>query len=225
MLRTSLSAVFLFALAACKPGSSDLLEPEPTPSDGDPGAQPVASTAPSPIEVYERLERRIHEGTATRADRETAYAAVEGVAPDMAEVAFARAAIAGRLAEDRGLRGLALVKEAERLASKSIEIDPAWRGGAARRLLGTLYVLAGQHTEHGDSEEGLELLEELTEEFPDEPLNHLRLAEGYLALDDPDPALEHLCFVRAHADGLQAGDRRLLEQLVSQVGGEGALGC
>ena len=56
-------------------------------------------------------------------------------------------------------------------------------------MLGTLYVIApGALVKHGDSERGLELLEGLVSEHPEIVENHLRLAEAYIALGDPDPA-------------------------------------
>jgi hypothetical protein len=50
---------------------------------------------------------------------------------------------------------------------RSIKLDPKFRNDAASRLLGTMYVVApSSFVEHGDSEQGLELLEGLVDEYP-----------------------------------------------------------
>jgi hypothetical protein len=81
------------------------------------------------------------------ADREYAYEQSARVADDgSAGWALARAEIVGRYAESKGLKALWLIKEIESLALQSIERDADFSGAAARRMLGTLYVLAGDHT-------------------------------------------------------------------------------
>ena len=51
---------------------------------------------------------------------------------------------------------------------------------------------------HGDSEGGIELLEDLVQTRPDVLENQLWLAEAYFALHDPAPAGPHLCRYLAH---------------------------
>lgn len=180
-----------------------------------------------PVEVYVELEQRIDAGEVAEQERKAAYdrvVALEPAAPT-AEYCFVRAAVAGRLAEARGLRAVGLVKEVEAYALRSIELDPGYDGGAARRLLGTLYVMAEDYVEEGDSEEGLDLLERLVEEQPQRADNHLRLAEGFIALGDPDPGLPHLCKAVALRDQLRPSVARRLDQLVAEQGGLEQLGC
>jgi hypothetical protein len=127
--------------------------------------------------------------------------------------------LAGRLAQVEGIAALSLVREVERYARLSAELDPTLRQGAAWRLLGMLYVLAPPAlVEHGDSETGLELLERATQKWPRHPENHLRLAEAYLALGDPKPAQPHLCFCLSHRARLRRDDQRLLDELSKQAG-------
>lgn len=207
--------VALVALAACRP-RGDAQNPNFA----------AAVEARDPIAVYEALERLIDAQKDTRADREDAYAVITSWEDDSPEYLFARAAIAGRLAENRGLQAGALVTEAEEYARRAREKDPDFREGSATRMLGTLYILAPSRLlKHGDSETGLEMLEEEVEAHPGRPVSRLRLAEGYIALGDPDPAKEHLCAAKAAESELGAGDRRLLAKLIEESGGVDALGC
>lgn len=176
--------------------------------------------------IHEALEARIAAGKVSEADRAAALETVRAAADDgTAAHAYARAAVAGRVAEERGLKALKILEEMRTWALKSIERDPEFEGLAAKRLLGTLYVLAANHLEDGDSEEGLELLEEVVDAHPDVALNHLRLAEGYIALGDPDPAFESLCVAQAGRDTLRAEEAALLDSLIAELGGAEALGC
>ena len=178
------------------------------------------------LALADALEQLIDEGRASDSDREAAYDAVRKWRRSGAEYAFARAAIAGRLAQVRGLSAAGLVREMERLARESMTLDAKFRDGAARRMLGTLYVLApAQLLEHGDSEEGLELLEKQAAEYPRAPQNHLRLAEGYLGLNDPGEAREPLCVALDHATELLRSERKLLATLIEQSGGRAELDC
>lgn len=215
MRRWTLAVAFV-ALAACRPQG---------PVDNPVFAE--ASEARDPIAVYEALEALIEAQKDTKGDREDAYAVISGLADDgSAAYAFARAAIAGRLAENRGLQAGGLVTEAETYARRVREKEPDFRDGAATRMLGTLYVLAPSRlVKHGDSETGLELLEKEVEAHPGRPVSRLRLAEAYIALSDPDPAKEHLCAVKAAEGELGAGDRRLLAKLIEESGGAEALAC
>lgn len=179
------------------------------------------------IAVYEELEALIADGKDSEDDRQYALERVRSMADDNSPgYAFARAALLGRVAELRGVKAGKLVTEAERYARLSIERDPNFREKAATRMLGSLYVMAPPRlVEHGDSEEGLELLEALTEERPDDVINHLRLAEAFIHLGDPEPALEHLCAAVGGRAALRADEQALLDRLVADVGGADALGC
>lgn len=170
------------------------------------------------LALSDALEGLINAGKDTPADREFAYDAVRGDVEDTAGSCFARAAITGRLVQERGLLGAGLVPDIERFAMRSRELDPDFRDGAATRLLGTLYVIApGALLSHGDSEEGLDLLEGLTRSRPDVLENHLRLAEAYLALGDPSPAAPHLCRCLGAKTRLRGDDQRLLDRLVKSA--------
>lgn len=170
------------------------------------------------LAVSDALEALIAAGKDTPADRQYAYDVVRTDTEDTAPSLFARAAVMGRLVQQKGLLAANLVPEIERCARRSRELDPDFRGGAATRLLGTLYVMApAALLHHGNSEVGLDLLEGLVEKHPDVAENHLRLAEAYIALGDPSPAAPHLCFCQAHEAALRADDKELLRQLVDDA--------
>ena len=171
------------------------------------------------LEVSDALEALIASGRDTPADREYAHDVVQRHEEDTAAYTYARAAVTGRLVQLRGLRAARLVPEIERFARRSRELDPVFRNGAAIRLLGTLYVMAPAWLlEHGDSEQGLELLEGLTTAHPDVLENHLRLAEAYITLGDPDSAGPHLCRCLAQRSALRADEQILLGELVATTG-------
>lgn len=176
--------------------------------------------------MRDALEDMIDAKQAKESDREYAYEQSAKFADDgSAGWPLARAEIVGRYAESKGLKALWLVKEIESLVLQSIERDADFDGSAARRMLGTLYVLAGDHTEHGDSEEGLVILEDLVDANGEDVRARLRLAEGYVFLGDPDPALEHLCFANDQRAQLRPSEGRLLDRLFGDVGGIAAAGC
>ncbi len=176
-----------------------------------------------PLALSDALEALIAQGSATSRDRDYAYRKVRDMDDDTAGAAFGHAAIIGRKVQEQGLRAALLVSDVERYARRSRELDPSFRDGAATRMLGTLYVIApARLLKHGDSETGLEMLEDLTAAHPEIPENHLRLAEAYITLNDPNPAREHLCISRAHADALRPDDRTLLNALIDSIG---ALDC
>ena len=210
-LRTTLRALALAALAAF--GSACVTwDARPNP------AIEAAVRIDGPISVYDALEALIEAGQDTPIDREYAYQSVRNNREDTPASTFARAAITGRLVQLRALRGAHLVAEVERDALRSVQLDPNFRDGAARRLLGTMYVAApAPFLKHGDSERGLSMLEELAAEQPDRLENQLRLAEAYLALGDPAPAAESLCRCRASRDMLRRDERLLLDRLVEQA--------
>lgn len=208
MRRTLFVAVLAAALAGvgCKPTAAVT-------------TNPAFADAKSPIDVYQRLEARIDEGKDSKKDREDAYRHVQTLDDGTPGYFFARAAIAGRLAEKRGAEAGLLVTEAEDYARRARAVDPDFLDGSATRLLGSLYVLApGRLLRHGDSESGLELLENEVKAHPDRLIGRLRLAEAYIALNDPDPATEHLCAVQAGEATLSNGDKKLLAKLVADVG-------
>jgi hypothetical protein len=181
-------------------------------------AHALAQPGASALAVADALEALIAEHTDTPGDRRYAYERVKAHEPRSAEDALGRAIVAGRLAQVAGLSAPGLVAEVERYARLSSSLEPGLRYGAAERLLGTLYVMApASLLEHGDSETGLELLEQVVERFPAHATNHLRLAEAYVALSDPEPARPHLCFCRAHRAELRADEQRLLAELSEQT--------
>ncbi|MEI9937197.1 MAG: hypothetical protein WDO69_08215 [Pseudomonadota bacterium] len=182
---------------------------------------PVAATLRSAnlpvLAVADALEALIAQGADSHADRQYAYQRVRTQPVATATEAYGRAVIAGRLAQISGLAAPGLVAEVERYARQSAELDPSFRAGAAQRLLGTLYVMApGALLSHGDSEVGLELLQGVVQRFPEHVPNRLRLAEGYLALGDPDPARPELCYCMAHRTALRADEQKLLNELREQ---------
>jgi hypothetical protein len=187
-----------------------------------PPAHPSLITAAdhdTALAVSDTLEALIASGKDTAADREYAYAVVRARAEDKAADAFARAAVTGRLVQQKGLLAANLVGDVERFARRSRELDPRFRDGAATRVLGTLYVIApATLLSHGDSELGLELLEGLVQERPDVLENHLRLAEAYIALGDPGPASPHLCRCLANKAALRGDEQALLSMLVASAG-------
>jgi hypothetical protein len=171
------------------------------------------------LALSDALEALIAAGQDTPADREYAYDIVRVHEEDAAPSLFARAAVTGRLVQQKGLLAAHLVPEIERCARRSRDLDPDFRGGVATRLLGTLYVMApAVLLPHGDSEAGLQLLEGLVQTHPEVLENHLRLAEAYIALGDPAPAGPHLCRCLADQAALRLDDQRLLLQLIDDAG-------
>jgi len=170
------------------------------------------------LALSDALEALIAVGKDTAADRAFAYQEASGHEESSAAYAFARAAITGRYVQTHGLAGVRHVAEVESWARRSRELDPDFRGGAATRMLGTLYVLVpATMLAHGDSEEGLSLLEGLVKLHPDVPENHLRLAEALVALGDPAPAAPHLCFCLAARASLRPDEQVLLSRVVKDA--------
>lgn len=174
--------------------------------------------ATSALTLADALEQEIANGRATETTRRSAYERASELEVRTAADALGRAILAGRLAQVKGLAGAGLVRETERYARLSADLDATLRQGAAWRILGTLYVMApAMLLEHGDSETGLELLQRAAQKWPKHPENRLRLAEAYLALGDPQPAVPHLCFCRAHRAELRRDDQRLLDELFKEA--------
>ena len=218
-------ALCAFAVSACQRGPQPGSAPTVGPQDSGAAVQPAQTR--SAAEVLDVIESRIAAGEDSEKERVAAYDEVRAMADDgSADYAFARGALAGRVAENRGAGAGKLVTEAETWARKTLERDPNYRNGAAVRMLGSLYVLApGRLVEHGDSEDGLSMLEDLVESRPEDPVNHLRVAEAYLHLGDPEPSFAHLCQAQQAASVLRPDERRLLERLVEDAGGASVLGC
>lgn len=196
--------------------------PRPSPSTTAPDA-PVED----PIAVYDAVETAIAAGSDSEQQRVDALAKVERTADDgSAGYAFVRAALNGRVAELRGANAGKLVTEAERWARESLARDPKFRDGAATQMLGSLYVMApGRLVEHGDSEEGLEMLEGLVAAQPTNPRYRMRLAQAFDHLGDPDAGKEHLCVAAAGRDQLPGDEQKLLDKLLASAGGLAALSC
>jgi tetratricopeptide (TPR) repeat protein len=212
----ALSLVLLLGGTACKPKGTVDPSISNLPDDGQTSAW----------QVYELLEGRIEAGSASEADREAALDKVRATLDDdTAAYAYARAAVAGRVAENRGLKALKLLEEMRTWTRRSIERDPSFADMAATRMLGTLLALAGQHLDGGDSEDGLELLESVVEAHPELALNHLRLAEALVALGDGEAGIGSLCVAMAGRASLKREEQRLLDDLVRELGGVEALGC
>jgi hypothetical protein len=161
---------------------------------------------------------------------------VQTLPTESAQDAFGRAAITGRLAEKKGALALlgsenpaSLVSEAEKYARQSHKLDPEFRQGAAARMLGSLYIFAPANLlESGNSEDGIEILEHLVGTHPEVPENQLRLADGYIALSDKEPAKKPLCLALAQRDKLRRDDVALadkLQKLMEPLDCKAALGA
>ena len=171
------------------------------------------------LAISDALERLVAEGRDTPSDREYALKAIRARPENTAAYAFARAAVTGRVVQTRGFGGMGLAREVEHWSEVSRKLDPGFRNGAAARMLGTLYVMAPSGwLEHGDSEQGLQLLEGLVKTYPDAPENRLRLAEAYISLGDPGPATPYLCRCQAQKAELRRDDQLFLEHLFADAG-------
>lgn len=214
--RTSLPLA-LWLVVGCRPPAEADVTPQVA----------TAAEQKDALAISDALESLIEQGRASEDDRVHALEQIRSIPDDdSAGYAFARAAVAGRVAELRGVKAGKLVTEAESFAQASIERDPEFRDKAASRMLGSLWVQAPPRLlEHGDSEEGLSLLESLTEQQPDQIVNHLRLAEAYVFLGDPDPAVPHLCTAQAGRTSLRRDDDALLTRLLEEVAQEEPIQC
>jgi hypothetical protein len=171
------------------------------------------------LAISDALEALIAEGKDTQMDREYALNTIRAHPENTAAYAFARAAVAGRVVQSRGLGGTGLVAEVEHWAELSRKLDPSFREGLATRMLGTLYTQAPSALlAHGDSEQGLEMLEGLVKAHPNTLENYLRLAEAYVFQGDPGSARTYLCRCVAGKATLRRDDQLLLEHLLSDAG-------
>lgn len=171
------------------------------------------------LELSDTLEKLIDAKEDTHEDREEAYQVVREWPQTTAAYAYGRAALVGRLAQIKGMKAGPLIPEMEKWARTSLALNPKFRNGAAKRMLGTLYVLApASLLKHGDSEKGLAMLEEMVKAHPEDLENHLRVAEAYVSLDDPEPAHPYLCRALKRKKELRPDNQRLLDKLIGSVG-------
>ncbi len=177
--------------------------------------------------VSDELEALIETGTDTPAAREAAYDKVRQSPCEGVGQSFGRAAVTGRIVQQKGLLAANLVRDVEFYARRSRDLDAAFRDFASTRMLGTLYVLApAALLKHGDSESGLEMLETLARAHPTVPENHLRLAEAYVSLGDNASARPYVCRCLLMRTRLRRDDQNLLNQLFAQLTAGGkSLGC
>jgi hypothetical protein len=179
------------------------------------------------LAISDELEALIEAGTDTPDAREAAYDKVRQAPCEGVGQSFGRAAVTGRIVQQKGLLAANLVRDVEFYARRSRELEPGFRDFASTRMLGTLYVLApAALLKHGDSETGLEMLEMLAREHSKVPENHLRLAEAYVSLGDNPSARSHVCETLAMRTKLRRDDQNLLNQLFAQLTAGGkSLGC
>jgi predicted Zn-dependent protease len=169
--------------------------------------------------LSDALEALIAEGKDTPEDRDYAYREIKTREAPTAAYAFARAAITGRYVQAHGLTQGPLAAEVERYARQSRALDPKFRNSAATRMLGTLYAIAPAGLlKHGNSEDGVTLLEGLVKAHPEVVENHLRLAEAYLALGDKAAATAPLCRAIQKKADLRPDDQKLLSRLINDAG-------
>jgi hypothetical protein len=193
--------VALGALAGCGPS-------------GAPNPRLVAAETGDALGLSDALEELIDEGRDTPRDRSFAYQQVLQMKEDRAQAAYARAVVTARLVEVRGLRAASLVRDVERDAERSRQLDPGFRHGAATQVLGMLYVMApGALLAHGNSERGVALLEELVKRYPDVLEHRLRLGEALVALGDLESAAPHVCQCLPQRQALKGEDKRRLDRL------------
>ena len=98
----------------------------------------------------------------------------------------------GKYGEVKGVtNSIALVEPIKKEMQTVIELDEKFEGGGAHRVLGRLYhKLPG--VLGGDADKALEHLEKAIEIDKTRLLNHLFIAEVYIAADDKENAKKHL---------------------------------
>lgn len=189
---------------------------------------PIGGSQSDCLVISDELEALIEQGADTPAAREAAYDQIRKSRCDAtAGAAFGRAAITGRVVQQKGLLAANLVRDVEFYARRSRELDVGFRDFAATRMLATLYVMApAALLKHGDSESGLEMLEMLVRDHSEVLANHLRLAEAYVSLGDRKSARPELCYCLAQRERFRRDDQLLLAQLFAQLTAGGkSLGC
>jgi hypothetical protein len=213
--------VLALLIGACQPRAPESSSVTPALT------QTTEEEQPDPIAILTGLEALIEQGKDSEDDRLYAYDAVKKLADDgTAAWAFARAATTGRVAELRGAGAGKLVGETESFARLALERDPQFRDGEVTRMLGTLYVKAPPRlVEHGDSEAGLSMLEDLARDKPEDTRNHLRLAEAYLHLGEEEAAADPLCKAFEHREELRLDEQKLLGGLIEETFGSEFVGC
>ncbi len=185
-----------------------------------PAASPalVSAAGRGLLALSDALEAEYDAGPPSEGDIRWAYDQAKDRAVTTAADAYGKAKITARWVQLRGALAAGQLREVERLLLLSQKLDPGFRAGAARRALGVLYVNApARLLEQGDSERGLELLEELVREHPEDVENPLRLAEAYVALGDPEPAHPLLCDCQRRRSSLRAADQRRLDELMREA--------
>jgi hypothetical protein len=98
---------------------------------------------------------------------------------DRVDYAFLAGASLGNYIRFSSVQAIAQIRQVNDYFRRAVDLDPSYDDGAPLRALGTLLVQAPPWPAGvGDSEEGLELLEEAAQLFPGHPANHLYLADA-----------------------------------------------
>jgi hypothetical protein len=166
---------------------------------------------PPAIEVYERLETLIDAQKDSKQDREDAYALVSRSAPaPTPRTYFARAAVAGRLAENRGAAGDGPRHRNRGLRPSGPRRRPRLRRGRrdphARHPLRAGPAEPGQARRLGDRPRAARGRGQGSPRSPRRPAAPRR---GVHRPQRPGARqAEHLCIVKQHEAELSAGDRR-----------------
>ncbi|MBN2197054.1 MAG: hypothetical protein JW751_29890 [Polyangiaceae bacterium] len=191
------------------------------PAKAEPEASPelVAAARDSVLSLSDTLETYYATGEPSPRDLSWAYHRVKDVPVTTAGETYGKAKITARWVQSRGMLAASQLREVEALLLQSQELDANFRQGAAEFMLGVLYVHApARLVEHGDSEVGLSLLEAHLAQHPDDPPKQLRLAEAYIALNDPDPAHPLLCSCQRRRAALSQSEQVLLDELLKRAG-------
>ncbi|HEU5073845.1 MAG TPA: hypothetical protein VFU02_06725, partial [Polyangiaceae bacterium] len=109
-------------------GGGCAAHPEPTARSANATATAAATAeATSPLALADALEQQIEDGRDTPEARRAAHERASELVVRTAEDALGRAILAGRRAQVGGLAALGLVREIERYARLSAELDPTLR--------------------------------------------------------------------------------------------------
>jgi tetratricopeptide (TPR) repeat protein len=151
----------------------------------------IASREPPSAPVFWKAARAAFLLADAEADAEKRRAAEEGVRwaeraiaidPRLAEAHYFLALNLGLVAQVRGMAALGLVPRIIAAGRRAHELGADLERAGPLRLLGMLYIKAPPWpTSVGDIDEGLRLLRQAVERYPDEPLNRLFLAEALIA--------------------------------------------